>query len=187
MRHYRKERQISLASLSARTGITISTLSRLENGRISAGFDRIEKIAAGLGISLPQLFSASGTRPPARQHDGGRRSVSRSAERNRARTAQYEYESLCWELKDQAMFPVILKLLCSDLERFGPLVRHDGQEFIYVLRGRCRVVTEQYEDTLLEQGDAIYIDSTMGHALLNAAAEGETVIFGCATVKRPSH
>jgi transcriptional regulator with XRE-family HTH domain len=178
---------MSLQKLSERTGITVSTLSRLENGRIGAGFDRITQVAEGLGVSLPELFSVRAENyDTGAERSAGRRSVSRRLERNLARTAQYAYETLCWELKEQSLFPVILKPLCTSLEQFGPLVRHDGQEFIYVLRGRCRVVTEQYEDTLLLEGDGMYIDSTMGHAILNAAPSGETVVIGCATVKRPS-
>jgi len=178
---HRKEAKMSLEELSRRTGITVSTLSRLENGKIAATYDRIAEVATGIGIAMPKLFSNAKTFT----NGQGRRSVSRAAERTRARTAQYEYEPLCWELKDQGMFPVVVKLLCRDLEHFGPLVRHEGQEFAYVLRGRARIVTEQYEDTLLGPGDVIYYDSTMPNAILNAAEDGgETLILGCTTVPR---
>ena len=43
------------------------------------------------------------------------------------------------------------------------LIRHQGEEFIYVLEGRVEALTEFYEPTILEAGDSMYIDSTMAH------------------------
>jgi quercetin dioxygenase-like cupin family protein len=43
------------------------------------------------------------------------------------------------------------------------LIYHQGEEFIYVLDGTVEVLSEFYEPTVLEAGESIYIDSTMGH------------------------
>jgi transcriptional regulator with XRE-family HTH domain len=186
IREHRKAHELSLEELSSRTGITISTLSRIESGKTGATFDRIEEIANGLGVRVQELFvsktASAGTDSGART----RRAVSRAGACSVVRSDHYEYESLCWEFQDQALFPVRARVLCRNLEAFGPLVRHPGQEFIYVLRGRARVVLEHYEDTILEPEDALYIDSEMGHAILDASDDGNTVILGTATVKRPA-
>jgi transcriptional regulator with XRE-family HTH domain len=186
IRQHRKACGLSLEELSARTAITISTLSRIESGKTGATFDRIQEIANALGVPMPQLFVArvasAGSDPGAR----ARRSVSRAGARSVVRSDHYEYESLCWEFQDQAIFPVRARVLCRDLQEFGPLVHHPGQEFIYVLCGRARVILEHYEDTVLEPGGALYIDSEMGHAILDASDDGNTVILGAATVKRPA-
>jgi transcriptional regulator with XRE-family HTH domain len=181
IRRIRKDKGLSLDALSQLAGITTSTLSRIETGKISATFDRIQEIAAALELGVADLF-ATGHRQDA---DLSRRAISRARRRTPVRSAHYEYEALCWEFNDQAIFPVVARLLHRELEKFGPLVKHSGQEFIYVLKGRARIVTEHYEETILETGDALYIDSTMGHAFLDASEEGETLILGGATEKRP--
>ncbi len=69
------------------------------------------------------------------------------------------------------MVPVIVEHHARTIDEFGPLVRHEGEEFVYVLEGAIEVHTEFYAPTTLHQGDSIYIDSTMAHAYL-AKAEG---------------
>jgi transcriptional regulator with XRE-family HTH domain len=182
IRRTRKAKGLSLDTLSELAGITASTLSRIETGKVSATFDRVQGLASALGVGVADLF-AVGHRQDAER---SRRAISRGSRRARVRSAHYEYETLCWEFNDQAIFPVVARLLHRDLAGFGPLVKHPGQEFIYVLKGRARIVTEQYEETILDAGDALYIDSTMGHAFLDASDDGHTLILGGATEKRLS-
>lgn len=181
IRQLRKAKRLSLGELSKLAGITAPTLSRIETGKISATFDRVQVIAAALGVSVSDLF-ASGHRQDAER---SRRAISRGQRRTSVRSAHYEYQTLCWEFNDQAIFPVVARLLHRELATFGALVKHSGQEFIYVLQGRARIVTEHYEETLLDAGDALYIDSNMGHAFLDASDDGHTVILGGATERRP--
>ena len=50
-------------------------------------------------------------------------------------------------------------------DRQPDLIKHQGEEFIFVLEGRVEALTEFYEPTVLEAGDSMYIDSTMAHNL----------------------
>jgi quercetin dioxygenase-like cupin family protein len=43
------------------------------------------------------------------------------------------------------------------------LLRHQGEEFIYVLQGTVEVLSEFYEPITLRAGESIYIDSSMAH------------------------
>jgi len=56
-------------------------------------------------------------------------------------------------------------------EEFGPLLRHAGEEYFLVTSGSVEVHTEFYAPEILHEGDGIYIDSTMGHAYLNAGEQ----------------
>ena len=66
------------------------------------------------------------------------------------------------------MVPILADISARTLEAFGPLIRHAGEEYFLVIEGRVAVHTEFYGTETLERGDAIYLDSTMGHAYLNA-------------------
>lgn len=76
------------------------------------------------------------------------------------------------------MVPVLTKIRARTLEQFGDLVRHSGEELIYVLAGRVVVHTEFYDPVTLEPGQAIYIDSDMGHAYLAADGCDEAEVLG---------
>jgi mannose-6-phosphate isomerase-like protein (cupin superfamily) len=75
------------------------------------------------------------------------------------------------------MIPVISKIRAKTSKEFGDLVQHAGEEFIYVLEGRVTVDTEYYDPVMLERGQAIYIDSSMGHAYLAAEGCDEAIVL----------
>jgi len=76
------------------------------------------------------------------------------------------------------MVPVITKIRASSREEFGDLVQHAGEEFIYVIKGRIVVHTQFYDPVTLEEGQAIYIDSGMGHAYVTASGCHEAEVLG---------
>jgi len=66
------------------------------------------------------------------------------------------------------MVPIVAEVRARSLDEFGPLLRHGGEEYFLVTSGRVAVHTEFYAPEILGEGDGIYLDSTMGHAYLNA-------------------
>ena len=76
------------------------------------------------------------------------------------------------------MIPVVTKIRAKTAKQFGDLVRHAGEEYIFVLKGRIVVTTEFYDPVVLEEGQSIYIDSSMGHAYLAAEGCDEAEVLG---------
>jgi mannose-6-phosphate isomerase-like protein (cupin superfamily) len=93
-------------------------------------------------------------------------------------TANYDYYYLCPELRRKRMIPVLTRIRAKTPEEFGELVRHAGEEYIYVLEGRIEVHTEFYDPVTLDAGESIYIDSNMGHAYLAAEGCDEALVLG---------
>ena len=56
IRTLRKERGLSLEQVSAKSGVALATLSRIENGRGSGTFRTHQKIAEAFGLPLPDLY-----------------------------------------------------------------------------------------------------------------------------------
>jgi oxalate decarboxylase/phosphoglucose isomerase-like protein (cupin superfamily) len=77
------------------------------------------------------------------------------------------------------MVPILITIRARSLVRFSQLSRHSGEEFIYVLRGPIEVHTEHYAPARLNEGDALYIDSTMAHASLAIGDTDALVINVC--------
>ena len=166
----------TLKEMSAKSGIPVSTLSKVEHDRLTLTYDRRQQLSRRLGMRMSELFAESQDEaPPAVT---ARRSVGDKERSVRVETANYDYYYLCTELRRKRMIPVITKIRAKTSEQFGELVHHTGEEFIFVLKGRIVVNTEFYDPVTLGEGDFIYIDSTMGHAYLVAEGCDEAEVLG---------
>ncbi|WP_334183975.1 helix-turn-helix domain-containing protein [Novosphingobium sp.] len=164
----------TLKEMSERCGIPVSTLSKVEHDRLSLTYDKLLQVSERLNIGIADLFVEEENAAPATVM--GRRSIGSIDKAVRVDTDNYEYYYLCTELRHKRMVPVISRIHAESLEQFGELVRHSGEEFIYVVDGEIVVHTEFYDPIQLKAGESIYIDSGMGHAYVCAPGFKETTI-----------
>lgn len=181
MRGIRKQNNWTLREMSAHCGVPVSTLSKVEHDRLTLTYDKLQRLSQRLGISMSELFAAA---PPTLPTPvvTARRSIGRLDDAMRVITDNYDYFYLCTELRQKLMIPIITRIRSKTLSEFGNLVRHQGEEFIYVIEGSIEVHTEFYDPVVLQTGQSIYIDSNMGHAYMAAENCKEAVIIGvCAS------
>ena len=57
VRELRKARKWTLQQAASQAGLARSTLSKIERGQMSPTYDALKKLATGLEISVPQLFT----------------------------------------------------------------------------------------------------------------------------------
>ena len=169
----------TLREMSERSGIPVSTLSKVEHDRLTLTYDKLQQLSQRLGLRMSELFAESDEVP----EDGpsqvtARRSIGKLDRAIQVTTDNYDYHYLCPELRRKRMIPVLTNIRAKTVEEFGDLVRHSGEEYIYVLDGRIEVHTEFYEPVVLEQGESIYIDSQMGHAYIVAEGCEEATVLG---------
>lgn len=167
----RQARGLTLKQVAERTGMALSTLSKVENGLMSLTYDKLLQLTAGLKMDIAELFSPAAPRPEPGRQVTARRSISRAGQGQVVATKLYTYTYQCTDLIGKRMVPMITELRARTLDEFGPLVRHAGEEYFLVTRGTVAVHTEFYAPEILHEGDGIYLDSTMGHAYLNAGDE----------------
>ena len=96
----------------------------------------------------------------------------------RVNTKNYDYHYLCPELRKKRMIPILTRIRAKSAQEFGALVNHSGEEYIYVLEGGVKVLTEFYDPVVLNVGESIYIDSNMGHAYVTAEGCDEATVLG---------
>lgn len=166
----------TLKEMSERCGIPVSTLSKVEHDRLTLSYDKLQQLSQRLKIRMSDLF-ADGPEEPARPVTG-RRSLGTLDQAVRVTTDNYDYHYLCTDLRQKRMIPILTRIRAHSASEFGELVRHKGEEFVYVLEGRIEVHSEFYDPVTLEQGQAIYIDSSMGHAYVVAKGCGEALVLG---------
>ena len=172
VRGLRKARGWTLEQAAVQAGLARSTLSKIENGQMSPTYEALKKLAEGLKISVPQLFT-----PPARAQASGRMAVTMSDEGQAHATATYEHRLLAGALSAKKMLPYTARIRARTLEEFCGWVRHDGEEFLMVLTGVVRLYTEFYEPVDLRRGDSAYYDATMGHNVVSISAEDATILW----------
>ncbi|MEO0678004.1 MAG: helix-turn-helix transcriptional regulator, partial [Pseudomonadota bacterium] len=100
VRELRKARDWTLEQAAGQAGLARSTLSKIENGQMSPTYEALKKLAVGLEISVPQLFT-----PPEKGRVNGRMVVTTSGEGNAQATATYEHELLAETLTKKTMLP----------------------------------------------------------------------------------
>lgn len=167
LRSVRAARGWTLAEVRDRTGLPVSTLSKLENGKMGLSYDKLLKLGHGLGIDIAQLLTSSGTgAAPPLQLVNGRRVITRKDEERLIETDGYQYFCHSAELLNRSMHPMIVDVKAETLEQFGELTRHTGEEFTYVIEGTLEFQCDLYAPVILKTGDSIYFDAGMGHAYL---------------------
>ena len=175
----RKARQLTLVELAKVSGVSVSTISKIENGTLSPTMDVILRLCDGLVVSISELLG-EGKKDGAKLNiPNSRFSPARKNEGVFIETPNYDYTYLCSDLKNKAMVPILATLKANAITRFGDLVRHGGEEFVLVLEGSIEVHSEFYQPLRIERGEGVYLDSTMGHAYLNAGDADAKVICIC--------
>lgn len=172
VRALRQAQGWTLEAAARRAGLARSTLSKIENGQMSPTFDALKKLATGLAISVPQLFT-----PPTEGRVTGRRAITRAGEGQAHVTATYEHEMLAGAMTGKRMIPYRAAIRARAWEEFDGWVRHDGEEFLLVLTGTIRLLTEFYEPVDLRRGDSAYYDATMGHNVVSTSPEDATILW----------
>jgi transcriptional regulator with XRE-family HTH domain len=159
LRELRRQRETTLADLSAATGISVSTLSRLESGARRPTLELLLPLAKAHGVTLDELVGAPPTGDP-RIH---LRPVTRGG---------------------MTMLPLTRRpggiqayklVLPAGSDRTEPDPKsHEGYEWLYVLNGRLRFVLGD-QDLVLGPGEAAEFDTRVPHWF--GATTGEPVEF----------
>lgn len=178
IRAIRQRNGWTLKEMSERSGIPLSTLSKIEHDRLTLTYDKLLQLSQRLNVPLSELFSAPGQESPPAGPVTGRRARGSLDEAMRVETPNYDYFYLCTELRKKRMIPIFTKVRARTVAEFGDLVRHGGEEFIFVLEGRVEVHTEFYDPVVLEKWESYYLDSSMGHAYLVGEGCDEALIIG---------
>ena len=158
----RKKNGWRLHDLSRMTGISVATLSKLENGKTKLNFSSVNKLAQGIGVAVTDLTS------PDLEHTsdatttlGGGGVV--------FETRDVDYEVLCADHAGGNQGYAKLLVKSRTLDPNLPWHRHPGKEFIYVLKGMLVLHTEDRAPITLKRGDSLLFDSSIGHHYVNAS------------------
>jgi len=180
LRQLRVQRKLSIAQVSAATGLAKSTLSRVENGLLSLTYDKLLQLCRGLQIDFTQLFSYDPANEDTRRRLTRRTFTAPGGGRLLEVNLQ-AYTYLCTDLAGKKMTPMTGVVHSRTLAQTNGLLKHPGEEFSYVLEGRLELHTEFYAPMIVEVGGSAYFDSTMGHAYVSVGDKPLKFLCVCST------
>ncbi len=159
----RAARGWTLADAAKRTGLSVATLSKAENGLQSLTFDNLTRVAQGFGVPPASLFAPVGRDQPPPMV------VTRKGAGIRHTEPGFEIEYLCAGAAGRHIMPLLTRVKARTIAAWGPALRHPGEEVTYVLRGSIDFQLEGEAKLRLAAGDCVSFDSSRAHA---AAAVG---------------
>jgi transcriptional regulator with XRE-family HTH domain len=159
LRALRRQRETTLVDLSAQTGISVSTLSRLESGERRPTLELLLPLARAYGVTLDELVDAPPTGDP-RIH---LRPVKR-----------HGMTMLPLTRRSGGIQAYKLVIPAGKRRRQPELQTHEGYEWVYVLNGRLRLILAEH-DVVLSPGEAAEFDTRTPHWF--GAADNDMVEF----------
>ncbi|MFD7263775.1 helix-turn-helix domain-containing protein [Streptomyces sp. NPDC059874] len=155
LRALRRQRGTTLAELSETTGISLSTLSRLESGQRRPTLELLLPLARAHRVALDELVGAPETGDP------------RIRPRPFVRHGR-TYVPLTRDFGGLRAYKTVLPP-AEDLPpgHAHELKVHEGYEWLYVLSGKVRLLLGEH-DLILGPGEAAEFDTHTPHAILNA-------------------
>lgn len=155
LRALRTARSVTLAGLAAETGISVSTLSRLESGQRRPNLELLLPLARAHGVPLDELVGAPATGDP----------------RIHLRPRRYRDTTIVPLSRGTGGLQAFKHLIPASVATGEPEPRtHEGHEWIYVIRGQLRLVLAEH-DLVLSAGEAAEFDTRTPH-WFNRTGEG---------------
>jgi transcriptional regulator with XRE-family HTH domain len=167
LRALRVARGTTLAQLSETTGISTSTLSRLESGQRKPTLELLLPLARAHGVQLDELVGAPPTGDP-RVHP---RPFTRNG---------HTIIPLTHHPGGLGAYKMIMPARPEEERERRPQQRvHEGYDWLYVLSGRLRLALGEH-DLVLTAGEAAEFDTRTPHGFGNAGDQPVEVlsIFG---------
>ena len=164
LRRLRLHRGYSLARVSRAAGVSVGFLSALERGQMSASVGTLRKLARFYRLNILSLFDPTQANP-------GR---VRPAERKVLEAGPgVRMELLSWG--NTVMEPHLFRV--SPSAGSGESYAHEGEEFIFVLRGCLEISLDGGDPLRLDEGDSFYFESSAQHRWSNPGKKEAWVLW----------
>jgi transcriptional regulator with XRE-family HTH domain len=170
LRAFRNQKGMSIRSLAHKCGISVNTLSLIENDRTSPNVNTLKLLADGLEIPIVSFFEE--------ENPEGSIVYQKQGQRLQIRFSNGTLERLREGLPPLGAEPILVSLESTKDE--VPVVSHLGREFIYCLEGvvTCEISNQSYP---LFTGDSLLFNATAPHRWMNAHSRpSKLLVLFCA-------
>jgi DNA-binding transcriptional MerR regulator/quercetin dioxygenase-like cupin family protein len=163
LRQLRLRRGFSLAQVARAVGISVGFLSAVERLQMSASISTLRKLARFYKTNILDFFGPAEINSPR----------VKPQERRILETGRgVRMELLAWG--NTVMEPHLFRI--APKAGSGESYSHEGEEFLYVLRGELKISVRN-EEYRLKSGDSFYFESSMPHRWLNPGRSETWVLW----------
>lgn len=162
IKNLRMKRELSIAEVSLKTGLSDSTIAGIEDHSVSPPLGTIIVLAKVFQVPVGDIFGDSADSPFCIVRSGDQNTVSRFSS-TAGKPGAYSYKSLGHQKQNRHMEPFLVTLTPADASPAEPN-RHEGEEILFVLEGQVEVRLADHTD-ILNPGDSIYYDSNLPHVV----------------------
>ena len=163
LRQLRARRRLSLAQVAKQVGISVGFLSALERSQMSGSVGTLRKLAKFYKTNILVFFDAS---------EASRRQVRPSERKVLEAGSGVSMELLAWG--NTVMEPHLFRI--APEAGSGDAYTHEGEEFIYVLRGDLEIAVDG-DEYRLRPGDSFYFESATPHRWKNPGRKETLVLW----------
>lgn len=166
----------TLAEVAEAAGVSTTTISRVERGQMALTYEKLNALAKALQLDISTLFAG----PDAGVNPEREPSLTAAGHGISYRSDTSCYTMLNVDLRNKRMNPTHMVVYARSVGDFPDFSRHEGEEFVYVLKGTLEVHFETNKVMTVKKGDCLYFDSRVGH-LYVSVGEGNAEIIGAIT------
>ena len=159
----RETRKISIEDLADKAGIPIEGVKKIENGELIPSLTPLIKLARVMGVRIGTFLDDQEDIGPVLNKKDEKKSITRFSDKDTPANSDLDFYSLAVNKAGRHMEPFLIDIYPSSEEGYK-LSSHEGEEFIYVLKGEIEVIYGKDVYALVE-GDSIYYDSVVKHHL----------------------
>lgn len=173
LKKLRQAKKLTLQSVAKEIGFSPALISQIENNNVSPPIATLSKLAKFFDVKMSSFFTENDEEPRyevIRKDD--RKTIPRVISRAGTRHG-YFYESFAFKMQDKKMEPFLITL--SDKIQDTNTYSHDGESFLYVIKGTFELQLDNEEITL-EEGDSIYFDTSLEHRFRSKDGSEVTVL-----------
>jgi quercetin dioxygenase-like cupin family protein/DNA-binding transcriptional MerR regulator len=163
LRKLRKDHQLTLSGVAARTDLSISFLSSLERRQVNASVATLRKLSEVYGTNVLSFFGAS---------DRASKLIRPRQRKQLSNEPGIRIELLA--LGQISMEPHLFRIAPGATSDGS--YHHDGEECVYVISGTCEFWLDEVEHYVLKTGDTLYFSSAQAHRWSNPGT-GEAVLL----------
>lgn len=157
IREYRESRKLSIRELAHETGYPADLLEKVEQNRVTPPVALVLQLSRTLKVDVDAL-------------DGDKKKkVSSQTKSQKKRAGSYAYTQLAKSGSDKHLGAYLVTIE-PETAHEGVEYHHEGEEFIYVLKGRLSISVGK-NTSLLGRGECIHFNSALHHKLSNPSDE----------------
>jgi transcriptional regulator with XRE-family HTH domain len=170
----RETRNLSLEDLAERANLKVDGIEKIENGELIPGLTPLIKIARALGVRLGTFLDDQENIGPVITRKDEEKEITRFSDKDKPNQSDLDFYSLAQNKSGRHMEPFMIDIFPSSEKGIKPS-SHEGEEFIYVMKGEVEIIYGK-DTHVLKEGESIYYDSIVKHHVHSHGTEAAKIL-----------